>query len=98
MNNEKVEIIERVEEIDMTDEDGNEVAIIEETGVVVETGHKRAEAEISIELYDDAEHRRQHFRAAKTALLLDVLDEGANKLGVSLLPNPHAPLDLLRGV
>jgi hypothetical protein len=95
---EVIQIVERVEEIDLIDESGNEVAIIEETVVEIETGHGSAEAEISVELFNDAEHRRQHFRAAKTALLLDVLDEGARKLDVKLLPNPQAPLDLLRGV
>jgi hypothetical protein len=64
----------------------------------IETGHESAEAEVSIELYGDAEHRRQHFRAAKTVILLDVLDEGARKLDVRLLPDPLKPLDLFRGV
>ena len=95
---EVIQIVERVEEIDLIDESGNEVAIIEETVVEIETGHGSTETEISVELFNDAEHRRQHFRAAKTALLLDVLDEGARKLDVKLLPNPQAPLDLLRGV
>ena len=95
---EVIQIVERVEEIDLIDERGNEVAIIEETVVEIETGHGSAEAEISVELFNDAEHHRQHFRVAKTALLLDVLDEGARKLDVKLLPNPQTPLDLLRGV
>lgn len=64
----------------------------------IETGHDGAEVEISIELYNDAEHQRKHFRAAKTALLLEILDEGARKLGVKLLPDPQAPLDVLRAV
>lgn len=64
----------------------------------IETGHDGAEVEISIELHNDAERRRKHFRAAKTALLLEILDEGATKLDVKLLPNPQAPLDALRPV
>jgi len=95
---EVVEIIEKVEEIDLFGESGNEVAIIEETVVEIEIGHDNKEAEISVELFNDAEHQRKHFRVAKTALLLDVLDEGARKLDVKLLPNPQQPLDLLRGV
>lgn len=95
---EVVEIIEKVEEIDLFGESGNAVAIIEETVVEIETGHDNKEAEISVELFDDAEHQRKHFRVVKTALLLDVLDEGARKLDVKLLPNPQQPLDLLRGV
>jgi len=59
----------------------------------IETGHESAEAEVSIELYNYAEHRRQHFRVAKTAILLDVLDEGARKLDVRLLPDSQKPLD-----
>ena len=97
-NDEIIQIVERVQEIDLIDEKGNEVAIIEETVVEIETGQSNAEAVISVELFNDPDHRREHFRTAKTALLLDVLDEGAKKLDVKLLPGPQAPLDLLRGV
>lgn len=93
-----VEIIEKVEEIDLIGESGNEVVTIEETVVEIETGHESKEVEISVELFGDAEHNRRHFRVARTALLLEVLDEGAGKLDVKLLPNPRQPLDLLRGV
>jgi hypothetical protein len=55
-------------------------------------------AEISIELLYDPEHERKHFRVARDARLLEVLDEGAKKLDVKLLPNSEAPLDRLRGV
>jgi hypothetical protein len=95
---EVVEIIEKVEEIDLIGESGNKVAIIEETVVEIETSLESKEAEISIELFDDAEHHSKHFRVARTALLLEVLDEGARKLDVKLLPNPQQPLDLFRGV
>lgn len=97
MNTEEVKVTESivVEEIFV---DGKLVGETISDTFEVETGHESAEAEISIELYNDAEHRRQHFRAAKTAILLDVLDEGARKLHVRLLPDPQKPLDLLRGV
>ncbi len=95
---EVVEIIEKVEEIELIGENGNKVAIIEETLVEIEAGHDSKESEISVELFNEAEHHRKHFRAAKTALLLDVLDEGTRKLDVRLLPNPQQPLDVLRGV
>jgi hypothetical protein len=64
----------------------------------IETRPENREAEVSVELYNDAEHQRKHFRLDRTALLLDVLDEGAKKLDVRLLPNAQAPLDLLLGV
>ena len=54
--------------------------------------------EISIELFHDPEHERKHFHVARDTGLLEVLDEGAKKLDVKLLPNPEAPLDQLRGV
>lgn len=54
--------------------------------------------EISVELLHDPEHERKHFRVERDARLLEVLDEGAKKLGVKLLPNPEAPLDRLRGL
>jgi hypothetical protein len=93
-----VEITNQVEEIDLIGESGNEVAIIEETVVEIETRPESKEAEISVELFDDAEHHRRRFRVARTTLLLEVLDEGARELDVKLLPNPQQPLDLLRGV
>lgn len=95
---EAVEIIEKVEEVVLVDERGDEVTIVEEAMVVIEEGPESAEAEISVELFNDPERNRKHFRIAKTALLLDVLDEGAQKLDVRLLPNPQKPLDILRGV
>jgi hypothetical protein len=57
-----------------------------------------ATVEISVELLHDLEHQRKHFRIARDGKLLEVLDEGAKKLGVELLPNPETPLDQLRGV
>jgi hypothetical protein len=95
---EVVEIIEKVEEIDLIGESGFEVAFVEETVAEIETGEESKEAVISVELFDDAKHLRKHLRVARTALLLEVLDEGARKLDVKLLPNPQQPLDLLRGV
>ena len=93
-----VGIVEKIEKINLIGESGNDVAIIEETVVEVETGHESQDAEISVELFNETEQHRKHFRAARTALLLEVLDEGAKKLDVKLLPKPQEPLDLLRGV
>jgi hypothetical protein len=97
MNTEEVKVTESIE-VEEIFVDGKLVAEAISETFEVETGHESEEAEISIELYNDAEHRRQHFRAARTAILLDVLDEGARKLDVRLLPDPQKPLDLLRGV
>jgi hypothetical protein len=58
----------------------------------------RREVEISVELLHDPEHERRHFHVIRDAQLLEVLDEGARKLDVKLLPNPQMPLDRLRGV
>ena len=97
MNTEEVKVTESivVEEVFV---DGKLVEEAVSETFEIETGHESAEAEVSIELYNYAEHRRQHFRVAKTAILLDVLDEGARKLDVRLLPDSQKPLDLLRGV
>jgi len=54
--------------------------------------------EMSVELLHDPEHERRHFHVRRDAMLLEVLDEGARKLDVRLLPNPEMPLDRLRGV
>ena len=35
---------------------------------------------------------------AEIHAMLEILDEGARKLGVKLLPDPQAPLDVLRAV
>ncbi len=65
---------------------------------VVKVDDARRGAEISVDLLHDPEHERKHFRVPYDAGLLAVLDEGAEKLGVKLLPNPETPLDRLRGV
>jgi hypothetical protein len=93
-----VEVIERIEVINLIGDRGNEVAIIEETVVEVETGTDHKEAEVSVELYSAPEHQRKHFRVQREATLLEILDEGARKLDLKLLPNPETPLDVLRGV
>jgi hypothetical protein len=74
----------------------DEVVANEKSAVGIDEAGRSAE--ISIELLNDPEHERKHFRVARDARLLEVLDEGAKKLGVKLLPNPDAPLDRLRGV
>lgn len=54
--------------------------------------------EVSVALLPDLEKTTRHFGVHQDALLLDVLDEGARKLEVKLLPGPRDPLDHLRGV
>lgn len=58
----------------------------------------KREVEISVELMHHLEHQRRHFQVPRDATLLEVLDEGARKLEVKLLPNQEMPLDRLRGV
>ncbi len=65
---------------------------------MIEVDEAPRDAEISVELLHDPEHERRHFRVPRIATLLEVLDEGATKLGVALLPTPGAPLDRLRPV
>ena len=73
-----------------------EVVANEKSAVGIDQAVKSVE--ISVELLHDPEHERKHFHVARDARLLEVLDEGAKKLGVKLLPNPETPLDRLRGV
>jgi hypothetical protein len=56
------------------------------------------EVEILVEVLHHPDHEPRHFRVKREATLLEVLDEAARKLDVKLLPNPHTPLDRLRGV
>jgi len=58
----------------------------------------KKDVEISVELLQEPKHERRHFRVPRDAKLLEVLDEGAKKLEVRLLPNPETPLDRLRGL
>lgn len=90
---ETVEVIEKVEVLETAT---GEVVVIEEVEVR-EEGHT-GKVELSIELYGDAEHRRQHFHVSRDVPLLHVLDEGALKLDVKLLPDGAHPLDHLRAV
>jgi hypothetical protein len=92
-----VELVE-VEKINVTDGEGNEVIIEETVLEVIEEGREREDAEVTVELLHDPSHERRHFRIAREATLLEVLDEGAKKLGAHLLPSAEKPLDLLRGV
>lgn len=93
---EVVEIIEAVAVAEVNDGRGITLGVIEETMTEIEKHPK--EAEISVERYGDPEHRREHFRKALDATLLDVLDEGAKKLHEKVLPDSEQPLDHLRGV
>jgi hypothetical protein len=96
MSTEKIiDVVERFEE---TDSRGDSITVVEETVVVIEEEHAGREIEVSAELVGDPEHRRQHFHTPRDMRLLEVLDEGARKLGVHLLPNGAEPLDRLHGV
>jgi hypothetical protein len=78
-----------------TEKDLEAVANEKSAGGIDEAGRS---VEISVELFHDPEHERKHFHVVRDARLLEVLDEGAKKLGVKLLPHPEAPLDRLRAV
>lgn len=54
--------------------------------------------DVSVGLLPDFEKTTKHFRVRLDAPLLEVMDEGAQKLEVNLLPTPRDPLDYLRGV
>lgn len=56
------------------------------------------EVEILVEVLHHPDHEPKHFRVKREATFLEVLAEAARKLDVRLLPNPHIPLDRLRGV
>lgn len=90
-----IDVVERIEE---TDSCGDMITVVEETVAVVEDEHSRRNVVVSAELMGDAEHRRQHFHLPSDVRLLELMDEGAKKLGVHLLPNPEEPLDRLYGV
>jgi hypothetical protein len=64
---------------------------------VVAVDEAKRDAEISVELLHKPEDRK-HFRVPRDFKLLEVLDEGAEKLSVKLLPNLEKPLDHLRGI
>lgn len=84
--------------VEVIEKSGDEIAVIEETVTVIGAGQDGHEVGLSAELLGDPEHRREHFRTARDIRLLEVLDEGAQKLGVHLLPNAEDPLDRLHGV
>lgn len=78
---------------------------IEQNSVVSEAalrGHGLDEGDREVEVravvLHHPDHEPRHFRVNREAVLLEVLDEAARKLDVKLLPNPHTPLDRLRGV
>ena len=60
--------------------------------------HGEREIEVSVELFHHHEHERKYLHVPRSATLLEVLDEGARKLDVKLLPNAEMPLDRLRGL
>lgn len=72
--------------------------IVENEGAVARFEAVGKDVELSVELLDHPQHEHRHFHALRSARLLEILDEGARKLDVKLLPDPEAPLDHLRGV
>jgi hypothetical protein len=91
---ETVEVIEKIEVLETAVGDA---VVLEEVNEIREEGHK-GKVEVTVELYGDAEHRRQHLDVSRDVPLLHVLDEGARKLDVKLLPDAAHPLDHLRAV
>jgi hypothetical protein len=89
-----IDVVERVEVAG----GGYTASVAGEMIVVVEDEHSGREVEVSVELAGDPEHHRHHFHTSCDVRLLEVLDEGARKLGVHLLPNQVEPLDRLHGV
>jgi hypothetical protein len=61
-------------------------------------GQESSEVEIRAEVLHEPDHEPRHFKVKRDETLLEVLDHAARTLDVKLLPNPHTPLDLLRGV
>lgn len=68
-------------------------AVIQES-----TSAEAHHVEVSVGLLPDLEKTTRRFTVPRDAPLLEVLDEGARKLEVKLLPDPRDPLDQLRGV
>jgi hypothetical protein len=89
--------IEEVLVVENPDGQVQEVLVVEEV-VVVDEVVKSSHVNISAEILGEPETRR-HFHVERDATLLEVLEEGAGKLGVELLPpKPETPLDHLRGI
>lgn len=95
---EEMEVIGRAEVTEVTDGAGDTIVVIEETAGLVPEKEDPGHVEVSVELYGDSDHRRERFRTSRHAILLEVLDQGAQKLDVKLLPDVREPLDHLRPV
>jgi len=54
--------------------------------------------EIRVEVLHHSDHEPRHLHVKPESTLLEVLDDAAQRLDVRLLPNPHIPLDQLRGI
>jgi hypothetical protein len=98
IGSEEGEIVDKVEFTEMAGSGSDKIVIIEEKIVAVLEIEQKGGIEVSAEIYGDGDHRRQHFRAPRDATLLAVLDDGARKLDVKLLPNSEEPLDHLRAL
>jgi len=59
------------------------------------SGH---DAEFNVKVLHHPDHEPKHVHAKDDATMLEVMDKAAHKLDVKLLPNPHTPLDQMRGV
>jgi len=50
------------------------------------------DAELRVEVLESPDHEPKHIHIKQHVTMLEVMDDAARKLGVKLLPNPHAPL------
>ena len=89
---------EIIEEVVLIEDKGGHVEGVVLVEEIVNDERPSHEAEVSVELLDDTEHIRHHFRAGLHMPLLHILDEGAQKLEKKLLPSAENPLDQLRGI
>lgn len=94
----EMEVVGKAEVTEMTDGAGDTIVVTEEMAGAVPEKERPGHVEVSAELYGDLHHRREHFRVSQEATLLEVLDEGAQKLDIKLLPGAREPLDHLRPV
>lgn len=84
-----------MEELANTHSDGYDAdGAFEAQGVTV----GRHEVEFHVKVLHHPDHEPKHVHAKDDETMLEVMDKAAHKLEVKLLPNPHAPLDQLRGI
>jgi hypothetical protein len=76
-------------------QDGGKADAALEARRIALDGHQ---IEFRVEVLQHPDHEPKHIQAKPLTTMLEVMDEAAQKLDVKLLPNPHAPLDQLRGM